>query len=152
MTKTRIITSRIPPLPSAQSLASYCAGRFSYLSEDQWQKEISEGKLSLDGVIVLDPATTLRGGEMLAWDGSCIVEPEVDDRITILYEDEWFVAVDKPGNLPVHPSGRYFNNTLRGHKRRDSFRSAGAGIKGVSRPGARKFPRRGVDRQFTTRT
>ena len=49
---------------------------------------------------------------MLAWDGSGIIEPSVDGRITILYEDEWFVAVNKTGNLPVHPSGRYFNNTL----------------------------------------
>ncbi len=112
MTRTRIITSRIPPLQSAQRLDSYCAGRFTYLTKDQWRQEILAGKLSLDGVVVTDPATTLRGGEMLAWDGSGIVEPEVDDRITILYEDEWFVAVNKTGNLPVHPSGRYFNNTL----------------------------------------
>jgi RluA family pseudouridine synthase len=112
MARTRIITSRIPPLPSAQCLDSYCAGRFSYLTQDQWQKEIAEGKVSLDGVIALDPATTLRGGEMLAWDGSCIVEPEVDAGITILYEDKWFVAVNKTGNLPIHPAGRYFNNTL----------------------------------------
>ncbi len=49
---------------------------------------------------------------MLSWDGSGIVEPAVDGSLTILYEDEWFVAVNKPGNLPVHPSGRYFNNTL----------------------------------------
>ena len=68
--------------------------------------------MSLDGVIVTDPATLLNGGELLAWDGSRIVEPEVDERIAILYEDEWFVAVNKTGNLPVHPSGRYFNHTL----------------------------------------
>ncbi len=49
---------------------------------------------------------------MLAWDGSGIVEPTVDEAITMLYEDEWFVAVNKSGNLPVHPSGRYFNHTL----------------------------------------
>lgn len=112
MQRTRIITSRIPLPAAGQSLASYCAGRFSYLSLEQWQREIAAGKLSLDGANVLNPALTLQGGEMLAWDGSCIVEPEVDDRITILYKDEWFTAVDKPGNLPVHPAGRYFNNTL----------------------------------------
>ncbi len=112
MKRIRIITSRIPPLAAGQSLACYCAGRFSYLTFEQWQREIAAGKLSLDGANVLNPATTLQGGEMLAWDGSCIVEPEVDDRITILYKDEWFAAVDKPGNLPVHPAGRYFNNTL----------------------------------------
>lgn len=112
MTQARIITSRIPLLGSAERLDSYCAGRFTYLTQDQWRNEILAGKLSLDGGIVLDPATTLQGNEMLAWDGSGIIEPSVDGRITILYEDEWFVAVNKTGNLPVHPSGRYFNNTL----------------------------------------
>ncbi len=66
----------------------------------------------LDDVVAIDPTLMLCGGEIMAWDGSCIVEPEVDNRITIIYEDEWFVAVDKTGNLPVHPAGRYFNNTL----------------------------------------
>ncbi|MGV8057307.1 MAG: RluA family pseudouridine synthase [Smithellaceae bacterium] len=112
MTRKRIITSRIPPLHPAQQLDSYCAGRFTYLTRDQWRKEIVDGKLSLDGMIALDPAAMLTGGEMLAWDGSGIIEPEVDNRIAILYKDKWFVAVNKPGNLPVHPSGRYFNNTL----------------------------------------
>ena len=112
MKRTRIITSRIPPLKSSARLDRYCAGRFTYLTQDQWEKEILEGKVTLGGVIVLNPATPLQGGEMLAWDGSGIVEPVVDESITILYEDEWFIAVNKPGNLPVHPSGRYFNHTL----------------------------------------
>jgi RluA family pseudouridine synthase len=112
MTRTRLITSRIAPLQSPQLLTSYCAERFTYLNQEQWQEEIVDGKVSLDGAIALDPAITLTGGEILAWDGSCIIEPEVDKRITILYEDKCFVAVNKTGNLPVHPSGRYFNNTL----------------------------------------
>ncbi|MCG6536941.1 MAG: pseudouridine synthase, partial [Syntrophales bacterium LBB04] len=112
MMRTRIIKSRVPHLKSEERLDRYCTGRFTYLTLDQWRKEILNGKLSIDGVVVLNIATTLQGGEVLAWDGSGIVEPVVDESITILYEDEWFVAVNKPGNLPVHPSGRYFNNTL----------------------------------------
>lgn len=112
MKRKRIISSIIPPLQSARPLASYCADRFSYLTKEQWQNEIAKGKLSLDGLVACDPAAMLRGGEMMVWDGSCIVEPEVDAGITILYEDEWFIAVNKTGNLPVHPAGRYFNNTL----------------------------------------
>ncbi len=112
MTRKRIITSRIPPLPSQNTLDHYVAGRFSYLTQDQWRQEISCGKILLDGLIVTDPVTPINGGEMLAWDGSRIIEPDIDERIAILYEDEWFIAVNKTGNLPVHPSGRYFNNTL----------------------------------------
>ena len=112
MPRTRITTSRIPPLKTAQGLDSYCAGRFTYLTHDQWTKEILDGKLSLDGVMTRNPATLLRGGEVLAYDGSAILEPEVDSGITVLYQDEWLTAVNKTGNLPVHPSGRFFNNTL----------------------------------------
>lgn len=112
MTRKRIITSQIRPLATAQRLDSYCADRFTYLSLAQWRQEIFAGKLSLSNVVVTDSARLLQGGEVLAWDGSSIVEPKVDKGFTILFEDKWFIAVNKTGNLPVHPSGRYFNNTL----------------------------------------
>jgi RluA family pseudouridine synthase len=112
MKRTRIISSRIALLKSQERLDSYCSGRFTYLTPDQWRKEILDGRISLDGEIVLNPATMLQGGEMLAWDGSGFIEPVVDGSIAILYVDECLVAVNKPGNLPIHPAGRYFNNTL----------------------------------------
>lgn len=111
-TRTRIITSRIPPQAATELLESYCASRFTYLTREQWRQEILDGKVSLDNEAAIDPATTLQGGETLSWDGSGIIEPPVDESIHILYEDEWFVAVNKSGNLPVHPAGRYFNHTL----------------------------------------
>jgi len=112
MTRTRIIKSKVPSLKPAVDLAHYCAARFTYLTRDQWETDILAGKVTLNGEAVLNPATVLKGGETLAYEGSGIVEPPVDERISILYEDEWFVAIDKTGNLPVHPSGRYFKNTL----------------------------------------
>ena len=112
MTSQRIITTAIRPLPAPETLADYCARRFTYFTLNQWNREIADRKLSVDGVIVTDPGMMLQGCETLAWDGSGIIEPEVDREITILYEDEWLVAVNKPGNLPVHPAGRYFNHTL----------------------------------------
>jgi RluA family pseudouridine synthase len=39
-------------------------------------------------------------------------EPEVSRAYSILHEDDYLLAVRKPANLPVHPSGRYFRNTL----------------------------------------
>lgn len=112
MTQKRIITTRIPLLSMPQRLDDYCAHRFTYLSMEQWRREITAGRLTVDHAAVADPGSPLHGGELIAWDGSSIVEPEVDAEISILYEDEKFIAVNKTGNLPVHPSGRYFNNTL----------------------------------------
>jgi hypothetical protein len=66
MTRTRLITSIVPPLPSARRLDSYCANRFTYLTKDQWREEIVNGKLTLDGETVIDPAIALKGGEILS--------------------------------------------------------------------------------------
>ena len=112
MNRTRIARSRIEPLPTPRPLDEYCAGRFTYLSREQWRTEISAGTVALDGLAAADAAVMVSGGELLAWTGSPAAEPEIDERIVILSADEWFVAVDKTGNLPVHPGGRYFNNTL----------------------------------------
>jgi 23S rRNA pseudouridine1911/1915/1917 synthase len=41
-------------------------------------------------------------------------EPDVPRSFGVAYEDEWFLAVDKPPGLPVHPTARYLHNTLTG--------------------------------------
>lgn len=112
MASERMITTTIKSLLAPETLADYCARRFTYFTRDEWEREITGGKLSVAGRAVTDPEAMLQGGEVLAWDGSGIIEPEVDRDITVLYEDKWLVAVNKTGNLPVHPAGRYFNHTL----------------------------------------
>lgn len=44
-------------------------------------------------------------------------EPEVNFDYRIIYEDDVLFVIDKPPNLPVHPAGRYFFNTLLVHLR-----------------------------------
>ncbi|HAR42229.1 MAG TPA: RluA family pseudouridine synthase [Bdellovibrionales bacterium] len=44
-------------------------------------------------------------------------EPEVSFDYTTIFEDEVLLVLDKPANLPVHPAGRYFFNTLLVHLR-----------------------------------
>ena len=39
-------------------------------------------------------------------------ETPVARDIGVLYEDEFVLVVDKPANLPVHPTARYYRNTL----------------------------------------
>ena len=112
MTRRRIITTTVSSLPEAMTLAGYCARRFTYFTREQWEEEILSGKLSRNGEVARNPAAALTDGDLLAYDGSGIVEPAVDAGIGLLHEDEWFLAVDKTGNLPVHPGGRYFNHTL----------------------------------------
>ncbi len=39
-------------------------------------------------------------------------EPIVDTHYTVLYEDDFLLAVNKPSPLPIHPAGKYYFNTL----------------------------------------
>ncbi|MDA8123574.1 MAG: RluA family pseudouridine synthase [Deltaproteobacteria bacterium] len=110
--RTRIITTIVSTLQGGEPLAGYCARRFTYFTQNEWEKEILSGKVSLNGERACNPAIELKKGDVLAYDGSAIVEPAVDPAIELLYEDKWFLAVHKTGNLPVHPAGRYFNHTL----------------------------------------
>jgi 23S rRNA pseudouridine1911/1915/1917 synthase len=54
----------------------------------------------------------LAAGELIRLFRPLPVEPEVPREYSVLYEDEWLLAVDKPAGLPVHPTARYFRNTL----------------------------------------
>ena len=48
-------------------------------------------------------------------------EPVVDFNYKVLFEDDEILVIHKPGNLPVHPAGRFFFNTLLTHLRREVF-------------------------------
>ncbi|HSV97970.1 MAG TPA: RluA family pseudouridine synthase [Spirochaetota bacterium] len=108
----RINETAVPREHERERIDVYLARRFTYLSRSAWRREIERGSVFLNAARVEFPNTRVRGGDIVRFDGRGYAEPEVDDRITVLYEDEHLVCVDKPGNLPVHPAGRYFNNTL----------------------------------------
>ncbi len=60
----------------------------------------------------LKPNTRLAPEQYIAlwrppWD-----EVEVPREIPILFEDEHILVIDKPPGLPVHPSARYYRNTV----------------------------------------
>jgi len=51
--------------------------------------------------------------------GECIVmyrsppdEPVPDAELVVLYEDEWFIAVDKPPGLAEHPTAKHHHHTV----------------------------------------
>lgn len=38
--------------------------------------------------------------------------PVIDQPIDIIFEDAELLVIDKPGSIPVHPSGRFFQNSI----------------------------------------
>ncbi len=105
-------TSQVPDSFSYYRLDKYLAVRFNYHSRSKWQKEISEGRVQFNGKIVMNIHKKIMAGDFISYHGSNYDEPDVDRNYSIIYEDQYIIAVNKSGNLPVHPSGKFFHNTL----------------------------------------
>lgn len=89
----------------------YLATRFTYRSRTQWGRLVRAGRLTVNGRAVR-PARRLREGDLVEYVPLARAEPPIDPTYQVLHADAWLVAVAKSGNLPMHPSGRYFHHTL----------------------------------------
>ena len=89
------------------------ADAFPHLSRTEIQQEIRDGHVTVRGQTAARPAYRLRAGDTIGW--------EVPDRplltptsmpLTILYEDDALIALDKPCGLVVHPGAGTNEPTL----------------------------------------
>jgi RluA family pseudouridine synthase len=110
--RERIIESLVNDCYDGFRLDLYLSKRFSYMSRTSWQSEISAGKLKLNGSVMLNVKKHVYSGDMVEYIAGEIEEPAVDADYSVIFENENYLAVNKTGNLPVHPSGIFFRNTL----------------------------------------
>ena len=114
----RIIRSTPGPEGAGMRLDLWLAARFTYRSRAEWQNAVRRGEILLNGASAR-PARILRGGETVEFIVPDLPEPPVSADYHILADFPQYIVVDKPGDLPVHPSGRFFNHTLLMLLRRD---------------------------------
>lgn len=111
-TTTQKLISIVPDGYQPMRLDVYLAGRFTYLSRSKWQKEIKSGKIFVNNIPITIPHYIVYQQYVIEYKRQPVEEPNVDPTYTILYEDDYIIAVNKSGNLPTHPAGKYFHNTL----------------------------------------
>ena len=108
----RRVAAKLPPQAAGQRLLDYLSSRFDYHSYSEWQEKILNGEIALNGNICLDPGTVIGSSDLMEYFPQNLIEPAVNTNYRIIFEDEHLLVIDKPGNLPVHPAGPYFANTL----------------------------------------
>jgi RluA family pseudouridine synthase len=59
-----------------------------------------------------EPDAVVKTGDLVSYNLPDLAEPEADVNYRIVYEDEWIVAINKPGNLLVHRAGRSITRNL----------------------------------------
>lgn len=106
----RRITTTISGNAAGLRLDIWLAERFSYHSRNQWQNLIKSGKLLLNERKTRS-SRILQENDQVTFIPD-IAEPPVTLEYRIVFEDEYFFVVDKCGQLPCHPAGPFFQNTL----------------------------------------
>lgn len=93
------------------TLLDYIARRFPYHNIEDWYTRILDGRVALNDKCV-NPDQLIRNGDIIKYSVPEWPEPDADLSYRIVYEDETFLAVDKPGKLMVHAAGKVVRNTL----------------------------------------
>jgi 23S rRNA pseudouridine955/2504/2580 synthase/23S rRNA pseudouridine1911/1915/1917 synthase len=101
----------VPDTVAGTAVADFLAARFPYHDRTGWCERIEAGHVMVNELPCL-PDSLLRAGDRLAYDAADAPEPPVDFTISIVSDDEDLLLINKSGNLPCHPGGRYFNHTL----------------------------------------
>lgn len=99
-------------------------------SREQLKRVIESGAVTIQrpqgphlSVGKLKPSLQLIYGDEVQVLSEKKAEPEVCFDYRVVHEDDVLYIIDKPANLPVHPAGRYFFNTLLTHLKTNGHRS-----------------------------
>jgi 23S rRNA pseudouridine1911/1915/1917 synthase len=107
-----IFSSEVPfSVKKGTPVIDYLTERFTYYKRNEWLLRLAEGKVTRNGALV-QVSDTVMPREVISYDAGEFEEPAADLNYRIIYEDEWLLGIDKPGNLLVHRAGRSFRNNL----------------------------------------
>ncbi len=119
-----LVTYDVGPNQNGVRLDSFLKERYRRRSREQIKRAIDEGAITVSrnqGPHVtigrLKPGTSLIAGDEVLVLSERKPEPPVCFDYKVIFEDETLFVINKPANLPVHPAGRYFFNTLLVHLR-----------------------------------
>ncbi len=102
---------RVPPELAGMRLDRFVQGELKRTSRTRAKAIIERGCFSPDAR-ALRPNHRVRAEErVLLWRAPWDDEPP-DVDLRVLYEDADLLAIDKPANLPVHPTARYYKSTV----------------------------------------
>jgi 23S rRNA pseudouridine1911/1915/1917 synthase len=122
---------------AGQRVDRYLASRVKGLSRSRIQALIRSGRVSDARGTIEDPGAKVKPGEVLTID----VPPPEPPRpapeqlqLSVVYEDEHLIVIDKPAGLVVHPAAGHASGTLV-NALLAHFGDNLSGIGGVKRPG-----------------
>jgi 23S rRNA pseudouridine1911/1915/1917 synthase len=109
----RLIVYRFQVEPNCDDvrLDLYLKHKIGRLSRARIQR-IIRTQLTLNGAAPSKSGVRVATGDEIVITREAWVEPEVPRHFGVLHDDDQVLAIDKPSGLPIHPTARYYFNTL----------------------------------------
>lgn len=107
----QVYESYLPGKYFGYTVVGYFTDRFPYLSREEWTDRILDGRITVNGVCVA-PDSLLKEHDYIVTRMGVREEPPADRTLDVVYEDDAIRVFNKGAPLAVHPSGRYFKNSL----------------------------------------
>jgi 23S rRNA pseudouridine1911/1915/1917 synthase len=100
--------------------------RYKKRSREQIKRAIDSGAITITrpgymNLGKMKPSMELKYGDVVSVLSTRSREPDVNFDYQVLFEDDDILVIIKPPNLPVHPAGKYFFNTLLVHLKTRGF-------------------------------
>jgi tRNA pseudouridine32 synthase/23S rRNA pseudouridine746 synthase len=86
--------------------------RFPRISESIWRERIENNNVHFDDGEPVSFDTPYQVRRRICYYREVASEPTIPFEEKVLFENDDFMVVDKPHFLPVHPAGKYVNETL----------------------------------------
>jgi 23S rRNA pseudouridine1911/1915/1917 synthase len=102
---------RVPPESAGQRLDVFVCGQLRRTSRTRAQFIVRTSAYDAGGRKLAANDRVQPHQEILLWRPPWD-ETATDHDLPVLYEDEHLLAIDKPPLLPVHPTARYYRNTV----------------------------------------
>ena len=148
LTQARSETLVVAAEEAGERLDRVLAARVAELSRSRHKALILAGRVAIDGATIRDPGHRVNAGGTIALDLPPRQDAELkaeDIPLTVVFEDDELIVIDKPAGLVVHPAAGNWSGTLVNALIAHCGDSL-SGIGGVKRPGHRAPPRQGHHR------
>ena len=107
----QIYKSSPSPQYCGLSIEEYFSSRFTYQSKQDWITQIENGDISVNGVTA-QTGYIVKEGDRIITRAGVRQEPPANRNLEVIYQDSRIRVFNKPAPIPVHPSGRYFQNSM----------------------------------------
>ncbi|KAE8146386.1 pseudouridine synthase [Aspergillus avenaceus] len=78
---------------------------------EYYKETLEAGRVHINGKPA-GPHTVVKNGEIISHTLHRHEPPVTAQEIGTVHEDDGLLVIDKPAGVPVHPAGRYFNNSV----------------------------------------